>query len=111
MRDYWLNKLFFDIQQPAVAAEFKKDRDAVLRRRDPVAYASAALLLTEGAALLVGRGNCPFGPFQARLGDPVPMFAWVLPPRAAKAAVPILAVVTITTLVALVLRPPINSAS
>src|SRR5262245_9979232 len=32
MRDYWLNKLFFDIQQPAVAAEFKKDRDAVLAR-------------------------------------------------------------------------------
>jgi hypothetical protein len=32
MRDYWLNKLFFDIQQPALAAEFKKDRDAVLAR-------------------------------------------------------------------------------
>ena len=32
MRDYWLNKLFFDIQQPALAAEFRKDRDAVLAR-------------------------------------------------------------------------------
>ena len=32
MRDYWLNKLFFDIQQPALAAEYKKDRDAVLAR-------------------------------------------------------------------------------
>ena len=32
MRDYWLNKLFFDLQQPALAAEFKKDRDAVLAR-------------------------------------------------------------------------------
>jgi hypothetical protein len=32
MRDYWLNKLFFDIQQPAVAAEYKKDRDGVLAR-------------------------------------------------------------------------------
>jgi hypothetical protein len=32
MRDYWLNKLFFDLQQPAVAAEFKKNRDAVLAR-------------------------------------------------------------------------------
>jgi Aromatic-ring-opening dioxygenase LigAB, LigA subunit len=32
MRDYWLNKLFFDIQQPAIAAEFKKDRDTVLAR-------------------------------------------------------------------------------
>ena len=32
MRDYWLNKLFFDIQNPAIAAEFKNDRDAVLAR-------------------------------------------------------------------------------
>jgi hypothetical protein len=32
MRDYWLNKLFFDIQQPAVSVEYKKDRDAVLPR-------------------------------------------------------------------------------
>ena len=32
MRDYWLNKLFFDLQQPALGAEFKKDRDAVLAR-------------------------------------------------------------------------------
>jgi Aromatic-ring-opening dioxygenase LigAB, LigA subunit len=32
MRDYWLNKLFYDIQQPALAAEYKKGRDAVLAR-------------------------------------------------------------------------------
>jgi hypothetical protein len=32
MRDYWLNKLFFDLQQPPLAAEFKRDRDAVLAR-------------------------------------------------------------------------------
>ena len=32
MRDYWLNKLFFDIQQPSVAAEYKKNREAVLAR-------------------------------------------------------------------------------
>jgi hypothetical protein len=28
--DYWLNKLFFDLQQPDKAAEFKRDRSAVL---------------------------------------------------------------------------------
>jgi len=33
VRDYWLNKLFFDIQQSPVAAEYKKDREAVLSRR------------------------------------------------------------------------------
>ena len=32
MRDYWLSKLFFDLQSPQVAAEFRADRDAVLKR-------------------------------------------------------------------------------
>ena len=55
---------------------------------------------------MVGRGNCPFGPFQARLGDPVPLFELVLPPRAAKAAVPVLTVITLAGMVAVALRPP-----
>ena len=32
MRDYWLSKMFFDLQQPALAAEFKENRDSVLAR-------------------------------------------------------------------------------
>ena len=32
MRDYWLSKLFFDLQSPALAAELRADRDAVLSR-------------------------------------------------------------------------------
>jgi hypothetical protein len=28
--DYWLSKLFFDLQQPAKAAQFKSDLNAVL---------------------------------------------------------------------------------
>ena len=32
MRDYWLSKLFFDLQQPALAAEYKANRDSVLSR-------------------------------------------------------------------------------
>ncbi|HZE61141.1 MAG TPA: hypothetical protein VE085_11355 [Burkholderiales bacterium] len=32
MRDYWLSKLFFDLQSPAAAAEFRADRRAVLSR-------------------------------------------------------------------------------
>ena len=32
MRDYWLNKLFFDLQNPAAAAEYRADRDNVLAR-------------------------------------------------------------------------------
>ena len=32
MRDYWLSRLFFDLQAPAAAAEFRADRDAVMKR-------------------------------------------------------------------------------
>ena len=30
MSDYWLNKLFFDLQKPELGAQYKKDREAVL---------------------------------------------------------------------------------
>jgi hypothetical protein len=32
MRDYWLSKLFFDLQTPAVATEYRANREAVLAR-------------------------------------------------------------------------------
>ena len=75
-------------------------RAALTGRRDRASYAATAVLLTEGAALVVGRGNCPFAPVQARLGDPVPMFEWFLPPRAAKAAIPALTIVSLASLIA-----------
>ena len=79
---------------------------ALARRRDRFLAGAIAFLLVEGCALVVGRGNCPMGPRQAEWGDPVPFFELVLPPRAAKAAVPILAGATIAGLIAIVLRPP-----
>ena len=30
MRDYWLSKLFFDLQSPALASQFRADRETVL---------------------------------------------------------------------------------
>jgi hypothetical protein len=60
----------------------------------------------EGAALIVGHGDCPVGPMQAEWGDPVPFFELVLPHRAAKAAVPVLAVVSVVGIAALALRRP-----
>ncbi len=63
----------------------------------------------EGVGLLVGGGDCPMGPIQAKLGDSVPFFELVLPPRAAKAAVPILAALSIAGFIAVALRPPIRS--
>jgi hypothetical protein len=32
MRDYWLSKLFFDLQNPATAAEYRADRRKLLDR-------------------------------------------------------------------------------
>jgi hypothetical protein len=52
MRDYWLNKLFFDLQQPAVSAEFKKDRDAVLARYPMSAKLRQAVIDDDVGALV-----------------------------------------------------------
>ena len=81
---------------------------AATRRRDGALTMSAAALLVEGAALLVGRGDCPFGPLQAKLGDPVPLFELVLPKRAAKAAIPVLLIVAVSGLAGVLLRPPVD---
>ena len=78
----------------------------IRRRRSPRLWAAVAFLFAEGAALVVGRGDCPMGPLQTEWGDPVPFFELVLPPRAAKAAVPILAVVSVGAVMGLVFRRP-----
>jgi hypothetical protein len=75
-------------------------------RRDGRLWACVAFLVAEGAGLVVGRGNCPMGAVQEDWGDPVPFFELVLPPRAAKAAVPVLAGVSVAGLIGLVLRRP-----
>ena len=79
---------------------------ALTGRRSPRLWASVAFLAAEGAALVVGHGDCPVGPLQAEWGDPVPFFELVLPPRAAKAAVPVLAAVSLSGIAALLLRRP-----
>jgi hypothetical protein len=79
---------------------------ALRRRRGRLLAASMAFLSLEGVALVIGRGNCPFGPLQSRLGDPVPMFELLLPPRAAKAAIPALIVVTLVGFAAVAVRGP-----
>lgn len=81
-------------------------RCALTRRRDRYLAVSIAFLLVQGAGLVVGRGDCPLGPFQRSLGDPVPMFELVLPPRAAKAAIPVLFGVAVAGITAALLRPP-----
>ena len=79
---------------------------ALRRSRSRYLPISMAFLVAQGAALVAGRGNCPMGPFQRALGDPVPMFELVLPPRAAKAAIPALAGVALAGIAAAVIRRP-----
>jgi hypothetical protein len=84
-------------------------RCAVRRRRDNLLRISMLVLAIEGVALIVGRGNCPLGPLQRQLGDPEPLFELVLPQRAAKAAVPVLAAITVTGMSLVATRPPAPS--
>ena len=79
-------------------------RSVITGRRDRRLAASIAWLSLEGIALVKGRGDCPFGPLQTRLGDPVPLFELALPPRAAKAAVPVLSVISVLGIALAVLR-------
>jgi len=79
---------------------------AITRRRGPLLRACVVILLGEGAGLVVGRGKCPLGPLQRRLGDPVPLFVLWLGPRAARRAVPLLVGVSAAGLTALVCRRP-----
>jgi hypothetical protein len=49
--DYWLNKLFFDLQQPGKSAEFKRDKVAVLANYPMDAKLRDAVLADDLAAI------------------------------------------------------------
>ena len=44
MTDYWLSKLFFDMQKPGAGAEYRADREAVLARYQLTSEVKAAVL-------------------------------------------------------------------
>ena len=77
---------------------------ALTGRRGRLLSVAIAVLAAEGVGLVAGHGQCPLGPLQRRLGDPVPLFELVLPPIWARRAVPILAGVAGAG-IALALRP------
>jgi hypothetical protein len=77
---------------------------ALSGRRVRLLGAALATLSVEGVALGIGRGNCPLGPLQKRVGDPGPLFELVLPPRAAKAAIPVFFAIALSGAAILVLR-------
>lgn len=78
---------------------------ALTGRRDRWLRIAVVALVGEGVAVGVNGGDCPLGPLQDRLGDPVPLFELVLSPRAAKRAVPGLGLVAATGIALLTRRP------
>ena len=78
---------------------------ALTGRRDPWLRAAVAALTVEGAVVAANGGDCPLGPLQERLDDPVPLFELVLSPRAAKRAVPVLGAVAAGGIALLARRP------
>jgi hypothetical protein len=79
---------------------------ALTGRRDRPLRLAVAALVAEGAFVAANHGDCPLGPLQERLGDPVPLFELALSPAAARRAVPALGLVTGAGLVLLVGRGP-----
>jgi hypothetical protein len=82
---------------------------ALSGRRDRRLRLAIVALATEGAFVAANRGDCPLGGLQERLGDPVPLFELVLPPTAARRAVPVLGAVTAGGLLLLMRRHPASS--
>lgn len=78
---------------------------ALTGRRDRWLRIAVVALVGEGVAVSANGGDCPLGPLQDRLGDPVPLFELALSPRAAKRAVPALGLVAATGIALLARRP------
>ena len=79
---------------------------ALTGRRDRVLRVAVGALVAEGAFVGANHGDCPLGPIQQRVGDPVPLFELALSPAAARRAVPALGLVTVAGFVLLVVRSP-----
>jgi hypothetical protein len=79
---------------------------ALTGRRDRLLRIAVGSLAAEGAVVTANHGDCPLGPLQDKLHDPVPLFELVLSARAAKLAVPVLGGITATGVALLWLRDP-----
>ena len=79
-------------------------RCALSGRRDRKLALAVGALAAEGALVAANGGDCPLGPLGDRVGDEVPLFELVLPPPAAKLAVPVLGIVAAAGVGALAVR-------
>ena len=103
--------LAFRVAHGAIAAAFLSAIGyvwwcALTGRRDRLLRVAVVALAGEGAFVAASHGDCPLGPLQERLGDPVPLFQLVLSRTAARRAVPALGLVATTGLVLLARRSP-----
>ncbi|MGA3221935.1 MAG: hypothetical protein ABSE77_23205 [Acidimicrobiales bacterium] len=78
---------------------------ALTGRRDAWLRVSVGVLVGEGVVLLAAKG-CPFGIFQRRAGDDVPMFELWLGPRWAPFAIPFFTALASGGIVVLIVRRP-----
>jgi len=78
---------------------------ALTGHRDRWLKLSVAVLLGEGAALVVAKG-CPLGIFQRRAGDDVPMFELWFGPTLAPYAIPAFTAISLAGLALLLVRKP-----
>jgi len=79
---------------------------AISGRRDPMLGIAVGALTLEGVVVAANGGDCPLGPLQDRLDDPVPLFELVLSPSAAKRAIPVLGAVAATGIALLARSTP-----
>jgi hypothetical protein len=56
MTDYWLSKMFYDLQRPGAGAEYRADREKVLARY-PLSPEVLAAIRADDVAALVPRVN------------------------------------------------------
>ena len=56
MRDYWLSRLFFDLQQAALVSEFRADREAFLAKY-PLSSDVRAAIASNDVPFLAERTN------------------------------------------------------
>jgi hypothetical protein len=79
---------------------------ALTGRRDPLLKPAVAGLIGEAGIVAVNHGDCPLGPLGDRIGDEAPLFELVLPPVAARRAVPVLGALASVGIVLLWARGP-----
>ena len=82
---------------------------ALTGRRDRWLRLAVGSLLAEGAFVAANHGDCPLGPLQQRLGDPVPLFELLLSPTAARRAVPGLGSIAAAGMLLLLVRARLSS--